>query len=186
MRQVIKPTSRPAPADDGLDIRRSDARRPTPLLSLDEALAQLLAGAAGHAIGQTEQVSTFDALGRVLAEDFASAMDVPPADNTSMDGYALRAADVPRRHGAAGDPAHPGRRGRPAAGAGHGRAHLHRRPDAARRRRGGDAGAVRGAPGEGLGAVRRATAYRLPPASGSAAAARTCWHGSVVLPPARA
>ena len=42
-----------------------------------------------------ERVSTFDALGRVLAEDVRSALDVPPADNTSMDGYALRCADVP-------------------------------------------------------------------------------------------
>ena len=39
--------------------------------------------------------STFDALGRVLAADVVSLLDVPPADNTSMDGYALRAADVP-------------------------------------------------------------------------------------------
>jgi molybdopterin molybdotransferase len=43
----------------------------------------------------TETVSTFDALGRVLAADVRSALDVPPADNTSMDGYAVRAADVP-------------------------------------------------------------------------------------------
>jgi molybdopterin molybdotransferase len=41
-----------------------------------------------------EEVATFDALGRVLAADVASAIDVPPADNSSMDGYALRAADV--------------------------------------------------------------------------------------------
>ena len=42
-----------------------------------------------------QTVSTFDALGRTLASDVRSALDVPPADNTSMDGYALRAADVP-------------------------------------------------------------------------------------------
>jgi molybdopterin molybdotransferase len=41
-----------------------------------------------------ETVSTFDALGRVLAEGVRSALDVPPADNTSMDGYALRCTDV--------------------------------------------------------------------------------------------
>ena len=47
----------------------------------------------------------------MLAADVVSAVDVPPADNTSMDGYALRAADVAlRRHGAAGQPTH--RRGR--------------------------------------------------------------------------
>ncbi|HMN76906.1 MAG TPA: molybdopterin molybdotransferase MoeA [Burkholderiaceae bacterium] len=64
-----------------------------PLLSLDEALTRLLA--AVQPLGATETVSTFDALGRVLAADVASLLDVPPADNTSMDGYALRAADVP-------------------------------------------------------------------------------------------
>lgn len=66
---------------------------PKPLLTLDEALARLLA--AVRPLGATERVSTFDALGRVLAADVASLLDVPPADNTSMDGYAVRAADVP-------------------------------------------------------------------------------------------
>lgn len=64
------------------------------MLSLDEALARLVAGAAGARIRRTQSVATFDALGRVLAADVVSAIDVPPADNTSMDGYALRAADV--------------------------------------------------------------------------------------------
>ena len=65
------------------------------MLSLDDALARLAAGAAPHRITQTETLSTFDALGRVLGQDVLSTLDVPPADNTSMDGYALRAADVP-------------------------------------------------------------------------------------------
>jgi molybdopterin molybdotransferase len=68
---------------------------PKPLLSLDEALERLVAGAAGHAIAEREAVSTFDALGRVLASEVRSLLDVPPADNSSMDGYALRTADVP-------------------------------------------------------------------------------------------
>ena len=68
---------------------------PRPLLSLDEALLKLASGAAPFAIRDIEGVSTFDALGRVLATDVHSLLDVPPADNTSMDGYALRAADVP-------------------------------------------------------------------------------------------
>ena len=68
---------------------------PRPLLSVDDALARLAAAAAGHAITATESVSTFDALGRVLAADVRSALDVPPEDNTSMDGYALRCADLP-------------------------------------------------------------------------------------------
>ena len=65
------------------------------LLSLDDALARLVAGAQSHRILQAETVDTFDALGRVLAADLHSLLDVPPADNTAMDGYALRAADVP-------------------------------------------------------------------------------------------
>jgi len=66
-----------------------------PLLSLDEAVQRLLAGARGHAATQRESVSTFDALGRVLAVDVRSASNVPPEDNSSMDGYALCVADVP-------------------------------------------------------------------------------------------
>jgi molybdopterin molybdotransferase len=69
---------------------------PRPLLSLDDALALVTAGSFAHAITQTEMVSTFDALGRVLAADVLSTLYVPPQDNTSMDGYALRAADVAR------------------------------------------------------------------------------------------
>jgi len=72
----------------------SEAR--APLLSLDEALARLIAGANEARIAESETVATFDALGRVLAVDVVSAIDVPPADNTSMDGYALRMADVAR------------------------------------------------------------------------------------------
>ena len=44
---------------------------------------------------EAQTLSTFDALGRVLVEDVRSLIDVPPADNTAMDGYALRCADVP-------------------------------------------------------------------------------------------
>lgn len=63
-----------------------------PLMSLDEALERLLS--AVQPLGQPQTVSTFDARGRVLAEDVRSALDVPPQDNTSMDGYAVRRADV--------------------------------------------------------------------------------------------
>ena len=68
---------------------------PRPALqSLDDVLARVLAVARERRIGETERVSTFDALGRVLAEGVRSGLDVPPADNTAMDGYALRTADV--------------------------------------------------------------------------------------------
>ena len=62
-----------------------------PLLSLDDALPQLLAQA--HALRATQEISTFDADGRVLAQDVTSALQVPPQDNSSMDGYALRSTD---------------------------------------------------------------------------------------------
>lgn len=65
------------------------------LLSLDEALSRLLAAGAQCVIQQADDVATLQALGRVLAEDVCSGLDVPPADNSSMDGYALRLADVP-------------------------------------------------------------------------------------------
>ena len=66
-----------------------------PMLTLEEALAKLLATVQPFGPDSAQTVSTFDALGRVLAADVHSLIDVPPADNTSMDGYALRAADVP-------------------------------------------------------------------------------------------
>ena len=65
------------------------------MLSLDEVLQRLLAVARDRVIPEIEKLDTFDALGRVLARPVVSGLDVPPADNTSMDGYALRAADVP-------------------------------------------------------------------------------------------
>ena len=62
-----------------------------PMITVDEALGALLGGAAP--IGDTESVSTLEATGRVLAADQFSTVNVPPLDNTSMDGYAVRAAD---------------------------------------------------------------------------------------------
>ena len=58
---------------------------------LDLALAELLAFAAP--LAPAESISTFDADGRVLAQDLLSSLDVPAHDNSSMDGYALRCAD---------------------------------------------------------------------------------------------
>jgi molybdopterin molybdotransferase len=62
-----------------------------PLMPVREALDFLLA--AARQLAETELVDTLDANGRVLAEDQASKLDVPGADNTQMDGYAVRAAD---------------------------------------------------------------------------------------------
>ncbi|WP_040788442.1 molybdopterin molybdotransferase MoeA [Massilia niastensis] len=43
----------------------------------------------------SEQVALRSALGRVLARDIVSPIDVPAHDNSAMDGYALRGADLP-------------------------------------------------------------------------------------------
>lgn len=64
---------------------------PKPMLSVREALDFLL-GAARPVAG-AEVVATLEANGRVLAEAQTSTIDVPSADNTQMDGYAVRAAD---------------------------------------------------------------------------------------------
>ncbi len=61
------------------------------LLSVDEALARLRAGA--RPVGEIETVPTLGATGRVLARPQVSTLNVPPLDNTAMDGYAVRAAD---------------------------------------------------------------------------------------------
>ena len=63
-----------------------------PLLPLDAALGDLLGRV--RPMASVETVSTFEADGRVLAEDLVSGLQVPPHDNSSMDGYALRVADV--------------------------------------------------------------------------------------------
>ncbi|QIM52331.1 gephyrin-like molybdotransferase Glp [Hydrogenophaga crocea] len=63
-----------------------------PLMALDQALAALLERATP--LAGTETVPTFDAAARVLAQDLVSALQVPPNDNASMDGYAVRTADV--------------------------------------------------------------------------------------------
>jgi len=62
------------------------------LLSFDEAYVALMDRA--HAVQEIETVRTLDAAGRVLAQAQISGINVPSADNTSMDGYAVRAADL--------------------------------------------------------------------------------------------
>jgi molybdopterin molybdotransferase len=62
------------------------------LKPLDTALAELLAHAVP--LPGVDQVTTFDGDGRVLGRDLLSALQVPPQDNSSMDGYAVRCADL--------------------------------------------------------------------------------------------
>lgn len=63
-----------------------------PMLTAQQALDHLLSNAV--TVNESEKVNTQAALGRVLAEDVKSLVDVPPLDNTSMDGYAVRCADI--------------------------------------------------------------------------------------------
>lgn len=61
-------------------------------LTKDEALARLLA--AVSAIEGQETIATADGLGRVLAQPLTSSINVPAWDNSAMDGYAIRHADL--------------------------------------------------------------------------------------------
>jgi molybdopterin molybdotransferase len=61
------------------------------LLSVDEALARLLAEA--KPVAEVYEVETLEATNRILARAQRSTMDVPPMDNSAMDGYAVRIAD---------------------------------------------------------------------------------------------
>jgi len=63
------------------------------LLSVDEARARILD--AVNMIRDTHTVALRDALGRVLATDVVSPIDVPSHTNSAMDGYAVRAVDLP-------------------------------------------------------------------------------------------
>nr|WP_315845169.1 gephyrin-like molybdotransferase Glp [uncultured Achromobacter sp.] len=61
------------------------------MLDFDQAQT-LLANAAGP-LQRHEDIGLNDAPGRVLAADLTATVDIPPADNSAMDGYALRVAD---------------------------------------------------------------------------------------------
>lgn len=64
------------------------------MLSVEEAQARVMAEITA---GPAEPVALDDSLGRVLREDVLAIRDMPPADNSAMDGYAVRAQDL---HGA--------------------------------------------------------------------------------------
>ena len=65
-----------------------------PPLSIDDALARVLARARPL---DAEPVPVAAAAGRVLAEDVAARVDLPPFASSAMDGFAVRAADLPGR-----------------------------------------------------------------------------------------
>ena len=61
------------------------------MISFNEALNNILSHI--HALG-LEKVSLLESLGRVIAEDIYANRDIPPLDNSAMDGYALKFEDV--------------------------------------------------------------------------------------------
>ena len=63
-----------------------------PLLTLAEAQAQVLAHVRQLA---GERVATRDAAGRVAVEEARATVDLPPFASSAMDGFAVRAADLP-------------------------------------------------------------------------------------------
>lgn len=67
------------------------------LMPVDEAIATLLAQAPPPP--GTQVIDLEHALGRVVAEELFSPLDLPGFDNSAMDGYALRAEDVPAEGG---------------------------------------------------------------------------------------
>ncbi len=76
--------------DCGCDDMDCDANQA--LIPIDEALTLLLDKATVTA--KTEILPLNKALGRILAQDLSSAIMVPPSDNSAMDGYAIRTADL--------------------------------------------------------------------------------------------
>ncbi len=70
----------------------------SPLLPVDDVIERLVSLA--RPIDETETVSLSACTGRVLAEDIVSSRNVPPAANSSMDGYAVNSADAAMAVGA--------------------------------------------------------------------------------------
>ena len=62
------------------------------MIPVEEAQQRVLAEVS---LVGTETVAFTEAPGRVLREDVRATNDVPQGDNTAMDGYAVRAADIP-------------------------------------------------------------------------------------------
>jgi molybdopterin molybdotransferase len=67
------------------------------MISVEEALERILAHVP---VLEPVEAPILEALGQVTAEDVVSPLDIPPHDNTAMDGYAVRAADTAGATGA--------------------------------------------------------------------------------------
>lgn len=74
-----------------MSVKADPCSQPS-LMHPDQAIPLLLEQVSP--VSDTEVVPLPHALGRVLAEDLASCIDLPPFDNSSMDGYAFRFADL--------------------------------------------------------------------------------------------
>jgi len=61
------------------------------MITIEEALERILSLVS---VLPAEEKHPLNALGQVLDEDITAAFDIPPLDNTSMDGYAVRTADT--------------------------------------------------------------------------------------------
>lgn len=72
-------------------IATNDCCASPSLISVDDALSKLLDPVS--AVTESETVNVEDALGRILAEDLCSTINVPGYDNSAMDGYAVNSED---------------------------------------------------------------------------------------------
>ncbi|MFH1169078.1 MAG: molybdopterin molybdotransferase MoeA, partial [Chloroflexota bacterium] len=61
------------------------------MISVEQALEKVLSYAA---VLEPEEAPILDAIGQVLAEDVVSGINIPPLDNSAMDGYAVRSDDT--------------------------------------------------------------------------------------------
>lgn len=69
----------------------SHSDRRADMLSVEQALARIISFVP---VLPAETKPILDALGQVLAEDIVSPINIPPWDNTGMDGYAVRSQDI--------------------------------------------------------------------------------------------
>lgn len=61
------------------------------MISVEEALEKILSNVS---VLEPEEKPILDSLGQVLAEDVCSDIDIPPLDNSAMDGYAVQWEDI--------------------------------------------------------------------------------------------
>ncbi|MDR0219729.1 MAG: molybdopterin molybdotransferase MoeA [Enterobacteriaceae bacterium] len=74
------------------DLHQADLHQTSGLISLEQALEKLLAQTAP--LTKTETVDLIQSAGRITAKAIISPINVPPFDNSAMDGYAIRLTDL--------------------------------------------------------------------------------------------